>query len=333
MLGPALLATRGWAAPEALATYVRARELSEKVGDTAQLFTSLWGTWLLRWARGEISVATGLVHELLDLARRDGREAFRLQAHHAGWTTCTYRGELEAALHHVEQGVAIYRPAEHGTLAIGYGGHDPGVCARAHASQPLWLSGYADKAFRSSQQSLSLAQELSHTPSITHALFHDAWLHQFRRDERAAGDQAAALIAKATDQGQAMYIAIGKVFQGWALAVAGQTETGIGLMRQGLHDYRATGAESWAPYYQALLAEQLGQAGLLNEASAALQEAQHTAKRAADRFFWARNAPATGRAPLMRTLHREPRCRGKLLEGNYDGAGSAREVVGAPLLH
>jgi class 3 adenylate cyclase len=156
VLGPALLATRGWAAPEALASYVRARQLSEEVGDTAQLFTSLWGTWLLRWARGEISVANGLVQELLDLAHRDGREAFRLQAHHAGWTTSTYRGELEAALQHAEKGMAIYRPAEHGTLAIGYGGHDPGVCARAHSSQPLWLIGYPDKALRTSQASLSL---------------------------------------------------------------------------------------------------------------------------------------------------------------------------------
>jgi predicted ATPase len=286
LLGPALLATKGWAAPEPLATYVRARELSERLGDSAQLFKCLWGTWLMRWARGEVSVAKGLIGEMLKLADRDGSETFRLQANHAGWTTCTYCGDLKSALHHAEQGVAIYRREEHGTLAIGYGGHDPGVCARAHASQPLWLIGYPDKAVRSSQESLALAQELSHGPSMTHALFHDTWLHQFRRDERAANDQAEALIASATNQGQAMYVAIGKVFLGWALAVAGRMENGIGLMRQGVHEYRATGAESWAPYYEALLAEQLARAGLVDEASTALQEAQHAAKRAADQFFW-----------------------------------------------
>jgi hypothetical protein len=231
----------------------------------------------------------------------DGSEAFRLQAHHAGWTTCTYRGELETALYHSEQGVAIYRPEAHGTLAIGFGGHDPGVCARAHASLPLWLIGYPDKALRSSQQSLSLAHELSHTPSMTHALFHDAWLHQFRRDERAANDQAAALIARAMDQGQAMYAAMGKVFLGWASAVAGRAETGIGLMRQGLHEYRATGAESWVPYYKALLAEQLGRAGLVDEALTALQEAQHAAKRAlASLAFGASKASASKPGPSSR---------------------------------
>src|SRR5262249_23717302 len=34
--------TRGWAAPEAIETYLRARELCERVGDTAQLFM-VWG--------------------------------------------------------------------------------------------------------------------------------------------------------------------------------------------------------------------------------------------------------------------------------------------------
>jgi Adenylate and Guanylate cyclase catalytic domain/AAA ATPase domain len=214
VLGPALLATKGWGAPEALATYLRARELSEKLGDTARLFASLWGMWLIRWARGEISVASGLVEELLDLARREGRTTFRLQAHHAGWTTCTYLGDLKTAIHHAERGVAVYSREEHSTLAIGYGGHDPGVCARAHASQPLWLIGYPDKALHSSQQSLTLSHDLSHNPTVTHALFHAAWLHQFRRDERAARDKAEALIATATDQGQAMYVAIGTIFLG-----------------------------------------------------------------------------------------------------------------------
>ena len=57
-------------------------------------------------------------------------------------------------------------------------------------------------------------------------------------------------------------------------------------MRQGLHDYRATGAESWVPYYSVLLAEQLGQAGFIEEASAVLYDARDAAKRASDRFFW-----------------------------------------------
>jgi predicted ATPase len=40
-LGPALMATRGYAAPEVAATYHRARELCQQAGDTADLFPVL----------------------------------------------------------------------------------------------------------------------------------------------------------------------------------------------------------------------------------------------------------------------------------------------------
>src|SRR5262249_49244915 len=44
-LGPALMATRGWAAPEVEQTYGRARALCTQLGETAQLFPTLWGLW------------------------------------------------------------------------------------------------------------------------------------------------------------------------------------------------------------------------------------------------------------------------------------------------
>jgi predicted ATPase len=285
-LGPALLATKGWASPAAIDTYIRARALCEQVGDSAQLFTTLWGTWLFRWARGEITVACGLVDELLGLAQREPNATFYLQAHYAAWTTFTYLGQVETALDHAERGTLLYRPKQHGSLAAQFGGHDPGVCAKAHASQPLWLLGYPDKAVQSSQQSIALAQRLSHGPSVVHALFHAVWLDQFRRDAHAAEDRAETLISMASDQGQLQYIAIGTIFKGWALAIKGETKKGLELIRDGFAEYQATGAQSWAPYYNALLAELLRKVKNYDEALNVLNEAQSTAKKAAHQFFW-----------------------------------------------
>ena len=42
-LGPALMATKGYAAPEVGKTYARARELCQQVGETPQLFSMLYG--------------------------------------------------------------------------------------------------------------------------------------------------------------------------------------------------------------------------------------------------------------------------------------------------
>jgi predicted ATPase len=93
-------------------------------------------------------------------------------------------------------------------------------------------------------------------------------------------------VVVASDQGQFQYIAIGTIFRGWALAIKGETKNGIESIREGLDEYRATGAESWAPYYNALLAELLHKVRSRHEALNVLDEAQTAAKKAANGFFW-----------------------------------------------
>src|SRR5262245_61823309 len=64
-LGPALMATRGYAAPEVAATYHRARELCQQVGDTPELFPVLWGMFLLYQGRAEHETARELAEQCL----------------------------------------------------------------------------------------------------------------------------------------------------------------------------------------------------------------------------------------------------------------------------
>jgi predicted ATPase len=79
-------------------------------------------------------------------------------------------------------------------------------------------------------------------------------LHQHRREEQAAQEQAEALLALATEQGFMLFVARGTFLQGWARAERGQGEDGIARMSQSLTAYRATGAALWRPYLGALLA-------------------------------------------------------------------------------
>src|SRR5262249_25578277 len=44
-LGPVLMVTSGYGAPEVERTYARARALCQQVGDAPQLFSVLWGLW------------------------------------------------------------------------------------------------------------------------------------------------------------------------------------------------------------------------------------------------------------------------------------------------
>src|SRR5207245_1991332 len=69
-LGPALLATRGYAAPEVVQAYTRARALCQQVGETPQHFLVLWNLWIFYMARSEHQTAMELGEQCLQLAQR-----------------------------------------------------------------------------------------------------------------------------------------------------------------------------------------------------------------------------------------------------------------------
>src|SRR5207249_1142578 len=125
-LGPALINTRGQAAPEVLHAYARARELCQQVGQTPQLFQVLRGLWYFSLHRVELQTARELREQLLTLAQHIGDPALLLEAHYALGNTLNYLGEFATAQAHFAQGIALYDPQQHRSHAFYYG-QDPGV--------------------------------------------------------------------------------------------------------------------------------------------------------------------------------------------------------------
>ena len=69
-LGPALIATKGYAASEVEHTYARARALCQQSGETPGLFSALRGLWVFNEARAEYQTARQqLAEQLLTLAQ------------------------------------------------------------------------------------------------------------------------------------------------------------------------------------------------------------------------------------------------------------------------
>ena len=80
-LGPALLSTKGYAAPEVVQSYTRARELCQQVGETPEHFPVLLNLWLFYLACAEHQTAMELGEQCLQLAQRVQDEALLLEAH------------------------------------------------------------------------------------------------------------------------------------------------------------------------------------------------------------------------------------------------------------
>jgi class 3 adenylate cyclase/predicted ATPase len=283
-LGPALMATKGYAAPEVERAYARARELCQQVGEPSTRFPALLGLSMFYLIRGDFQTAYELGEQLLGLAQREQDSALLVEAHYVLGTTLFHLGELDPAREHLERGIALYDPQQHRFLAFRYG-QDPGVFCLCYMVRILWFLGYPDQALQRSQEALALAQDLSHPFSLALALTFAALVHQLRQEGRATQEQAEVAIALCTEQGFAFYQAMGTILHGWALTVQGQKGEGITQMRQGLIAWQATGAELFRPHLLALLAEGYGRAGQVEEGLGVLAEALGAAHKSGKRFY------------------------------------------------
>ncbi|TMA50719.1 MAG: adenylate cyclase, partial [Deltaproteobacteria bacterium] len=157
-LGPALIATKGYAAPEVERVYARARELCQQVGETSQLFSVLWGLWDCHSVRAEHKAAHELGGQLLTLAQSGQDPAFLVEAYRALGVTLFWLGKLVPAREHIEQSILLYDSRQHRSYVSLYG-QDPGVICLCRVALVLCYLGYPDQALKRSQEALTLAQE------------------------------------------------------------------------------------------------------------------------------------------------------------------------------
>jgi len=283
-LGPVLIATKGFAAPEVEKTYIRARELCQQVGETPQLFLVLRGLWTFYNTRAELQTARELGEQFLSLAQGVQDPALLLEAHRALGRTLFDCGELTPARAHLEQGIAFYDPLQHRSHTFLYG-YDPGVAGLSFLALVLWHLGYLDQAFKRIHEALTLAQELAHPFSRAFALFLDSTLHQRRREIQETQEKARMLITLCQEQGFPVFVGWGSIVRGWALVEQGQGEEGIAQMRQGMAAWRVTGTEMWRSHSLALLAEMYGKVGQAEEGLTALAEALAHIDKTGERYY------------------------------------------------
>jgi predicted ATPase len=267
-LGPALMVTKGFAAPEVERVYRRALALCRQEEETPRLFPVLRGLWEFYELRAELHTARELANKLINVAERVQDQALLLVANDALGDTSLWLGEFDRASEHAERGIRLYQRTQHHSLAPLYGGYDPGVACRYFAAHALWYLGYPDQALKRIHEAVSLGRELSHPFSLAHALTFAAWLHQYRREPHIVRELADEAVRLSTEQGIAFLLPHGTILRGWALAHDETTEDCIAQIHKGLADYQANGAELERPHWLALLADTHRRAG---HAAAGLQ--------------------------------------------------------------
>jgi class 3 adenylate cyclase/predicted ATPase len=282
-LGAPLQATKGWAAPEMRQVYLRARELCQQLGETPQTFVVFWGLWQYHVVRAEYETSHELAEQIFHLARRQQDPAFLIQAHYAQGFTWLFAGKPSSGREQLTRGIALYNPHQHRAHSLLYG-FDPGGATLYFTAVALWLLGYPDQALGRLQESVVLAEELSHPFSRVSTIWAAAVIYKLRREGYATREQATATVSLSNEQGFALFSAFGKIVEGWALSETGQ-EDGLVKIQEGLDAYRETGARIFQTHWLALLAEVYEKGGQTEESLKALAEALDAAHSTGERFY------------------------------------------------
>jgi predicted ATPase len=283
-LGGALIAAKGYAAPETGGAFARARELCRHVGDATTTFRVLYGEFAYLTVKGELMRADDATREFLRLAQRDGSSDVLVIGHRSVAVTSFLLGRLTTARTHLEQALASYDPAKHRSLASLYA-FDPRAVALAWLSLLLLVLGHGNVALLRSREALAAAQEVPHPATRAYALNHAVQFHQLLGDGAAVEELSTALLSLTGEHGFPFWSAAARMQRGWLMTSHGDPKGGAAQIGDGLAAYRTTGSDHMMPYYLALHAEACVGLGQVSEGLRLIEEGLAAVERTAERWY------------------------------------------------
>ena len=306
-LGAALMAVKGYPAPETGEAFARARELWEQLGSPSGFLRIPYGQSLYHVARGELCLAQRLDEDLLRLSRQRNDPASLVLGHLSSGRNLMLAGSFAPSRSHLEEAFALYDQISYGSLVHQVGYHLQ-VLSQAWLGLVLFCLGFPHQALARASGAIKEAQELAHPPSLAVSLALGARLLSLVGDDVALEERVAELVGVATEQGLPHWRAQGTIGCGWVKVKTGDIAEGISLLRSGSTAYRSTGAESMTPQFIALLAAACEIAGQVEEGLTLLDDALQIVEKTGERWFAAE-------------LNRQ---KGELLlrQGHTEGAGA-----------
>jgi predicted ATPase len=183
-------------------------------------------------------------------------------------------GKFLPAMEHLENAIALYDAKGNLPVMLQYGGADARVRSLSYQAMALWQLGYPDQALKRGNDTLALAERLSHPYSLAFAGFILGIVRQHRREARAALRDAESMIALCGERGFTDHLVWATGLRGWAMAELGHNEEGRTYILDGLAAARARGSELWRLHSLVMfLADACTKTGRFDDGLRALTEA------------------------------------------------------------
>jgi len=297
--GNALIAARGFGAPETTEAFARARQSAVSEQDAPERLAADYGLWVGSFVRGELpEMRAHAAAFLSDVeARPDSAEPG--VAHRAAGVTHQFAGEYSEARDHLERALSLFQPGRDDDLAFRFG-LDAGIGAMAMLAIASWPLGEVDRANSLIDRMQTRMSDLAHVGTLAYGRLHAAMFELMRGDHARAAPNAFELAHLAQDHDLNLWRALGVFLQGWATTASGAPGDGLEGMRRGVELLREQNVVVWDGLLKIVLAEAEARAGDPERAITILDEALATCDRLGYRAFEAELHRARGDILLQR---------------------------------
>jgi predicted ATPase len=282
--GNALIATRGYAAPETTEAFARARESA--AGDKAALerLSADYGLWAGSYSRGELNSMRAHAEAFLNDVGAGSDSPEGGVAHRASGMTHWFAGEYQEARDHLERAVALFEPGRDDDLAFRFG-HDAGVASMLTLAFTLWPLGEVDRAASLVAGAQARTAGLTHVGTLAYTRWQAAMIELLRSDHAHGASNAVELARLARQHDLPAFRAFGLFLVGATTAEGRALSEGLADMRRGVDLIREQNILLCDGLIKIALAEAEARAGDLDRALAILDEALATSERISHRSF------------------------------------------------
>jgi predicted ATPase len=300
-LGPCLIATQGPASNKAMATFARARELCERLGDPPEQLQVMFWLTTASVIRGELPLAQETIAALLHLAEARGDRPALLNAMRGQAMIRLFMGRLTAAREVIERAVEAFdASSEEDRLAARAAGQDAVVADLALMSWALWLLGHADTAITRMAAALARADAISHPHSQAYACYYASILHALRGELSTAQGHAERCLTLSEEHGFRQWRGLAHAIRGICATLLDPSSRALEEIRDALDEYRGAGYQLGITALYVLLCPALLSSHKCEAALELIEQGLATTSRNSERIFEAELYRLKARALLVR---------------------------------
>jgi len=310
--GPALLALKGWTAPETSACFGSALLLCRRVGSSAELAPIQHGICFNLVVRARLKEAIELGQVLLGSGEATRDDSILVMAHAVLSAAHLGLGEITAACEHARLGLAAYDLEKHHADLSRRCGQDPAATMSLFRALGLWQLGFPDQALAVVSESQRMAAAMTHRFSSVQMASVASWAcveMRMPRPEHVVDSNIARM------EGFPYMQAVARIIKGCVVIGMGRTEEGLALLERAVADWSALGVGIFFCFHRFMLADALLRAGRHDEALSLVERTLGAVPGQQDRNHWselyrlkgdllrlAGAPPAAVEEPLQRSL-------------------------------